>query len=36
MQIEPQGRFATVRLAPRSVHVVDVPAGAALQVEELQ
>ena len=35
MRIDPQGRFATLRLAPRSVHVVDVPAGAAMQMEEL-
>jgi polysaccharide biosynthesis protein PslG len=36
MRIEPQGRIATVRLAPGGVHVIDVPAGAALKVEELQ
>jgi len=36
LRIEPQGRFATVLLAPRSVQVIDVPAGEALKVEELQ
>jgi polysaccharide biosynthesis protein PslG len=36
MQIEPQGRSAILRLAPRSLHIVDIPAGAALQVRELQ
>ncbi|HXE47980.1 MAG TPA: hypothetical protein VN663_06380, partial [Ramlibacter sp.] len=36
MRIEPQGRSATVLLAPRSVHVIDVPAGAALKMDELQ
>jgi hypothetical protein len=36
MQIDPQGRFATVRLPPRSVYVVEVPAGVALEVKELQ
>jgi polysaccharide biosynthesis protein PslG len=36
MQIDPQGRFATVRLPPRSVYVIDVPAGVALTVKELQ
>lgn len=35
MQVDPQGRSATVRLAPGSVHVIDVPAGNALKVEEL-
>jgi hypothetical protein len=36
MRVDPQGRFATLRLAPRSVHVVDIPAGAALKMEEFQ
>ena len=36
MRIEPQGRSATVRLAPKSVHVIDVPVGAALKMDELQ
>jgi polysaccharide biosynthesis protein PslG len=36
MRIDPQGGFATVRLVPGGVHVIDVPAGAALRVEELQ
>jgi hypothetical protein len=36
MQIDPQGRFATVRLAARSVQAIDVPAGDVLRVEELQ
>jgi polysaccharide biosynthesis protein PslG len=35
MKVEPQGRFATIRLGPRSVHAVDVPAGSTLKVEEL-
>jgi hypothetical protein len=36
LRIDPQGRFATVSLAPRSVYVVDVPAGEALKVGELR
>jgi hypothetical protein len=34
MQFAPNGRSATVRLAPRSVHVIDVPAGAQLNAVE--
>ncbi len=35
MRIDPQGRVATVRLAPGAVHVIDVPAGAVLQAGQL-
>lgn len=36
VRIESQGRIATLRLAPGGVHVIDVPAGATLRVQELQ
>lgn len=36
MRIDPQGRVATVRLAPGAVHVIDVPAGAVRQAGQLQ
>jgi polysaccharide biosynthesis protein PslG len=36
MRIDPQGRFATVRLSPRTVSVIEVPAGEALRLEQLQ
>jgi hypothetical protein len=36
IQVEPQGRFAMVRMAPRGVYAVDVPAGEPYTVEEFQ
>ena len=36
MRIEPPGRFASLSMGPGGVHVIDVPAGALLKVEELQ
>jgi len=35
MEIDPQGRFATVRVAPRTVQIIDVPAGQPLAMKEL-
>ena len=35
LRVDAGGRSATLRLAPQAVHVIDVPAGAALKVEEL-
>ncbi|AMO24382.1 hypothetical protein GCM10027034_13690 [Ramlibacter solisilvae] len=35
MEIGPQGAYATVRLTPRSVYIIDVRAGEPLKVEEL-
>lgn len=35
MRIEPQGRTVTVRLSPRTVSVIEVPAGDALKLEQL-
>jgi polysaccharide biosynthesis protein PslG len=35
MRVDPQGRFVTMRLSPRTVSVIDVPAGEALRLEQL-